>query len=290
MNVGILGSGFGLYGYLPSVVSVGWTPHILQGSYNKMMVRPELMHLSGRVKVARTIEDLVKVSDGLVVALPPEVQVELLNGLIDFPGHLFLEKPLAPNLISHEVLIENFKLSRQNFSVAYLLKYTSYYEKIQDLLSVGNSLIEIRWLINPPGALWKSSHKNGGGIFNFYAIHFLELLFATGIALSQVRFSVSGRELLLFVDKGSASIFKLSIAFSVDSSFEILVDGVLDIAQNNPFGEKNSFGIPDTRIPLLSKYLKDQVSSSYKPQILLEEYIIEYRRNLDGFFSAELSN
>ena len=290
MNVGILGSGFGLYGYLPSVISAGWTPHILQSSYEKLMDSPELVHLSERVEVASSVENLVKVSDDLVVALPPKIQVELLNGLVGFRGHLFLEKPLAPDLRSHEMLIEDFKLSGMRFSVAYLLKYTSYYEKILDLLSAGNSSIEIRWMINPPGAVWKSSHKSGGGIFNFYAIHFLELLFDAGIVLSQVRLSFSDRELLMLVDKGSTSIFKLSIAFSDDSSFGILIDGVLDILQNNPFGDKNSFGIPDTRIPLLTSYLRDQVSSTCKAGILLEEYIIEFRRNLEGFFYAEKSD
>jgi hypothetical protein len=124
MKVGILGSGFGLYGYLPSIVKLNWTPLVLQKSYNAIILRPELNRFAESVLMFNEVSEMIEESDNLVVATPPVNQQRILEGLIPFSGHLFLEKPLAADINSHAELIQQLDVSSQDFSVAYLLKYT----------------------------------------------------------------------------------------------------------------------------------------------------------------------
>ena len=59
MKVGIFGSGFGLYGYLPSIIKLGWTPLVLQKSYNAMILRPELNRFADSVLIFNEVSEMI---------------------------------------------------------------------------------------------------------------------------------------------------------------------------------------------------------------------------------------
>lgn len=287
MNVGIFGSGFGLYGYLPSILKLGWTPLILQKTYNAMILRPELLGFADRVRVVNKVSDLIESSDNLVVATPPLNQQEFLEELIPFDGHLFLEKPLAADTNSHSALIGQLDLHSQNFSVAYLFKYTRYYQMIiEHILHDKEGLVRVDWRIRPSDTNWKNSLNLGGGLFSFYGIHFSELLLDARVKISDIKVRADSDRISLSVTKEKQTKLRLTVSYSTKSNFSINVDNKVLADQDNPFGGANVFGKPDSRIDMLSSYLFDSSNISREKNILLEEYILRLRMIFDEAFKA----
>jgi hypothetical protein len=278
MKVGILGSGFGLYGYLPSIIKLNWTPLVLQKSYNAIILRPELNRFAESVLMFNEVSEMIEESDNLVVATPPVNQQRILEGLIPFSGHLFLEKPLAADINSHAELIQQLDVSSQDFSVAYLLKYTKHYQEIvEHILRDSEGVVHVDWRIRPRDSNWKNDLNLGGGLFSFYGIHFSELLFDAQVKISDVQIKVDSNCISISVTKAEKLKFQLTVSYSDKSEFSIAVNDKLITKQDNPFGQANLFGKPDNRIDLLSKYLNEFPKASRESKILLEEYVLRLR-------------
>ena len=71
--IGILGSGFGLYGYLPAVCQYYPNKSILLIKKAKLILnsRSELHNYQKNIIWKENFEDLIKSSDFLIVAYPP---------------------------------------------------------------------------------------------------------------------------------------------------------------------------------------------------------------------------
>ena len=69
---GILGSGFGLYGYLPAAVALGFSPILCPARYqDKFFSRDELKKFNESISWVDTDQDLIEMATTLVISKRP---------------------------------------------------------------------------------------------------------------------------------------------------------------------------------------------------------------------------
>jgi len=235
---GILGSGFGMYGYLPALLNSGYEVTTLSEYKAKFELRPELAKFIDQVRFTSERE-ILDTCENLVIAKDPASQYQLLSKNQFQFRRLFLEKPLAPIISQHKEMLEILESQNINFSVGYLFKFTSWWKRIASDILLGHSLeVEIEWRLGrPPG--WKNSPQDGGGLVAFYAIHF---------APNDVNLHIR----LEYADKNAFSIF----------SMDTFRQRTLLYSGDSPFGAKPSFGEVDPRIPFLEEYIAEVFSEN----------------------------
>lgn len=279
MKIGILGSGFGIYGYLPATCKNWWSPIILEKNRNKTELRPELNQYKNKITYVQNEKTLIENSEALIVATTPKFQFELLKSCnLKSLNHLYLEKPIAPSIENYLDLIEFLESTKVRFSVAYLFIYTSWYEDLRNLLrfSHGNNL-KFVWSIKKIESSWKNSTDLGGGLLYFYGIHFLALLYHLGVLNRSIQIIENFKKVdIVGVDSNKNKIH-IVIDFAENSCFEVkLVYSYGDtiIFKNpTPFGPHNKPGVVDTRVDLISRYLKDFNVISTSTSVEIEKYI-----------------
>jgi len=190
--VAILGSGFGLYGYLPALAAGGATPILLPARYRERFTqRPELARFADAIVWTRDEDDALRTATGVVLALAPEMQCNRLAECLHYDNlqYLLLEKPLAPNPKSaagwHARLVESGKA----FRVAYVFRFLDWSDELRAFCAAagGAGLITIRWHflahhVRFAVDTWKRQNRLGGGAIRFYGIHLIALLAELGYA------------------------------------------------------------------------------------------------------------
>ena len=95
----IIGSGFGLYGYLPAIIKGLQEEVVLPERYlPKIKIRPELKDLEGSILWVKSKELALKKATKLIVAVPPSIQSEIVRNSIESSKirTIYIEKPVAP--------------------------------------------------------------------------------------------------------------------------------------------------------------------------------------------------
>jgi predicted dehydrogenase len=279
MKIGILGSGFGIYGYLPAVCKNFYSPIILEKNRNKIDLRPELIQYKKSITYVESEKSLIEKSDALIIATTPKYQFELVQSFdLKNINHLYLEKPIAPTLESYSDLIKYLTSNQKSFSVAYLFIYTSWYTEVTNLLksSHENNLM-FNWSVKKIQSSWKNSVESGGGLLHFYGIHFLALLYYLGISNINIEIIDDNEKVdINAIDVNNNKIYIL-INYAENSYFEIkLIDRLGDkviLKDQSPFGPQNKLGTEDTRVDLIARYLKDLNMNSRSTCLGIEEYI-----------------
>jgi hypothetical protein len=277
--IGILGSGFGLYGYLPALASISNQDILLQRRYESIYdSRLELSEFKNRIQWVDSIEQIISFSELIVFALQPNFQYKLIientNQLVN--KKLILEKPLAKNTEDADRILFTLNRYNINFRVAYTLIYTSWASKLKFLCdsncSSDNILIEWIFLAHhyeTKNISWKRDSTQGGGIINFYGIHFIALCVFLGfqkLISSSAKFfsnndiyewecelqNLRGKKIKLRLNSFSKKTrFRISLKSS--SIYDMGANTLID--QENlfiPFDKKNKLSL-DPRIELLQK-------------------------------------
>jgi len=279
MKIGILGSGFGVYGYLPAVCKNLWTPIMLEKSKNKIDSRPELFQYRDRIIYADSEKNLVENSESLIIATTPKYQTEFLQSNVSINiNHFYLEKPISPTLEDHFKLIQFLKLNKKNFSVAYLFFYTSWYLNIKNLLRFNKCIsLEFIWKVKKNESTWKNNIKFGGGLLYFYGIHFLASLKNLGVPEDNIVIIEDNNEIIISANDLQNNTIKIIICYGDKSHFIIKVpeknSGKVFYEDQTPFGLQNRLGTIDTRVSFIAKYLKDMNLTSHTDSLGIEEYI-----------------
>jgi predicted dehydrogenase len=191
-RIGILGSGFGLYGYLPALIEAGGTKIFLPCRYKeKFSARPELEKYAGYIQWVFEDRALFESIDSIVIALPPSYQPDLLKKLVFFENikYLLLEKPLAVSPDKSSQLLDDLVHSNKTFRIGYNFRFTSWgtaiSEHLKYITNTTNNRLIISWNFIAPHYLnnvlvWKRFHSLGGGVLRFYGIHLIALLAELG--------------------------------------------------------------------------------------------------------------
>lgn len=99
-NIGFIGSGFALYGYLKYFSSKNYNLYTLERYRTNIKKRRDLNKISSKIIFKKTDKELLDHCDELVVARRPIDQEQFINNIIkkkiNFKKYYF-EKPLCSN-------------------------------------------------------------------------------------------------------------------------------------------------------------------------------------------------
>ncbi len=182
--IAILGSGFGLYGYLPALIGGCGERVTLPEQYRaRFDKRPELSRFAGSVQWERDEVAALDSADGVVLALPPIKQADWIPRCLARPHlkRLLLEKPLASSPTVAIALCSELAGSDKLVRMGYTFRFTPWGKQLQS--NVG--AFSITWtflahhfrhdLLN-----WKRTTVTGGGAIRFYGIQLIALLAEIG--------------------------------------------------------------------------------------------------------------
>lgn len=186
--IGILGGGFGLYGYLPAVAGMDQNPILLPTRYKeKFSSRSELKEFHTQIRWIKSDDDLIKEATTLIISRRPKDQFELLDKLLNKSQikNIIFEKPFAQNPEQAMKMQESIRGSDKRCSVGFIfrhLPWATFLKKelhLQKLLSPKK--YELKWDFmahhyEKDIQNWKRTHSDGGGVIRFYGIHLIALL------------------------------------------------------------------------------------------------------------------
>tara|TARA_B100000902_G_C27210395_1_gene864024 strand:+ start:93 stop:959 length:867 start_codon:yes stop_codon:yes gene_type:complete len=279
-KIGILGGGFGLYGYLPAFVNLDYSIFTLSKYQKFIESREDLEKYYENINFLSSEDEIYNEVNLLCFAKNPESQYNFLQSKESYKfEHLYLEKPLAHKLNEFENCIKKLKEDNQSISVFYSLSYLGWYkETIEKILSGSNQLIEIFWKINRntnENSSWKNDKNKGGGFLNYYAIHFIKMFYKSNLKIENVK--SKNDFLLISLNDQNLNTLKVEISSSEESSFKIYEESKLKIESDNPFLRKIIPGKPDPRIGLLEKY----IDSNKEDKINTEEKVLKWLKLLN---------
>lgn len=276
-KVGILGSGFGLYGYLPCFLNNKHKVYTLLRYKKKILLRKDLRKYEKKINFIRDTNELLENSDIIVIAKRPSDQEYIIKKIIEkklFLKEYFFEKPFCSSPLKSIHYFNLLIKQKVKFRIGYLFFYTKFYRKF---FKNKNKNLELIWKfksfdLNKKKLTWKLIHKNGGGIIRFYAIHFFPLLSVIGknwkITKSKIftkkNFPISWEFECFFKLK------KLSIYLDINSTNNnfIFESAKKKIYRScSPFGAIANIKNQDYRIKFLKKLINDN-----RKKFLLKNY------------------
>lgn len=179
----IFGSGFGLYGYLPALLSTN-DKVLLDLKYRSLLLnRSELRNLESKITWVQSSEIALSEANSVIIATPPIHQIKLVEHILCFHDnvdHFFLEKPLAQNPQVAAKLVTQLENKSKNVAVGFLFLKTAWAKKLKTMINDSKTL-EINWKFKAHHYIhnidtWKRDHRLGGGALRFYGIHLIALL------------------------------------------------------------------------------------------------------------------
>ena len=188
--IAILGSGFGLYGYLPALVGgCGQRIVLSERSRARFCERPELARFAGDVQWERDEATALDCAEGVVLALQPIDQGEWIPRCLARANieRLLLEKPLASSPEVAAALFGDLTRSRKVIRMGYTFRYTEWGKRIRDALGPTRESrpLSIQWNFLSHHfrydlRKWKRFSVSGGGAIRFYGIQLIALLAEIG--------------------------------------------------------------------------------------------------------------
>lgn len=274
-NLGILGGGFGLYGYLPAGIKYGYNILTLKKYEKRISQRSDLKNLITKIKFLDNENDLLSQSDLIAVAKRPVDQNKIVYKL---PALLpiILEKPLSSHTNTSLKIINHLKKNKNSFRIGFTFLETEWYKNFKKFYFSNYKRIisiDIKWLFKAfhyksKINTWKKFVSSDGGAFHFYGSHFIAMLadidswninkfnsyrigndeeykFFLSASKNQIDMNI------LCDSKSVSNIFEISIKTSSTEKFILKM--------NNPFTIINS--LEDSRI----RYLINIINSLMLP-------------------------
>lgn len=199
LKVGIIGSGFGLYGLLPAFNSTpGCEVLAICGKKNERLVsyckKIGLKKIYTNWKTMLDKEEL----QILALAVPPQVQYEIAKVAIKKGLHIFAEKPLTVTLSQAKELLTLAEKKKIVHAVDFIFPEIKTWKKVKKMIDkkVYGNLEEINsnwdflsYGIKYKKSSWKTDPKMGGGALSFYFSHCLYYLEYFGGRISDFKSS-----------------------------------------------------------------------------------------------------
>jgi len=184
----IVGSGFGLYGYLPALVRLDKNNHIVlpQKYREKILSRKELKGFDRDILWASSSEEALKKTTDLIMAVPPSAQYSIVKKIVKESNieTINLEKPIAPSAELSEDLLDFLDFHEIKYVIGYSFFYLNLQDKFDYLIAREEDIywnwefMAHHFSMNLDN--WKRYHDVGGGVLRFYGIHMIALLSALG--------------------------------------------------------------------------------------------------------------
>lgn len=186
--LGILGGGFGLYGYLPAAATLLQEPVLLLNKYKPIIdSRQELLSFKDQIIWLESEEELIQTADSLVISRRPIDQEALASKCLLQTNlkRIMFEKPLASSPERAQKILDQVAKSDKHCSVGFTFKFTAWAILLKEKLLNGelseDESINLSWHFMADHfsrniESWKMDHAQGGGAIRFYGIHVIALL------------------------------------------------------------------------------------------------------------------
>ena len=263
-KIGILGGGFGIYGYMPSFLQINFEVYTLNKYQRFIKSRKELSQYQNSINFVSTEKKLLNNVDYLVIARDPISQRKLIQSLTKKYTHIFLEKPLAEENNFQENTLNYLEEEEQSFSIFYTFHYLNWYKDLKNIINSYDSFdISIDWyILKSKNNLnsWKYNKILGGGIGRYYGIHFFDLIDIYDNFIFSVHNS-NDEFYLIIKDPLEEKKLSIKIKLSKKSSFTIKNDNLVIIDTEDPIGSIQP-DQEDPRVKLIKEYVLDTPKSS----------------------------
>jgi hypothetical protein len=272
----IIGTGFGLYGYLPALIVLLDKEVILPISYKtKVDVRDELLKISGNITWVNDQDTALRGASGLIIATQPTFQEECLNKYISLTNlkKIIIEKPIAVTPQKSIELLTRLETLFKKYLISYSFLHISWYKSLRWPTNT-HQTIKLSWTFMAHHFKnniynWKRFHDQGGGVLRFYGIHIIAML--ADLGYTSVNSSlVSGRitnepDYWGAVFSGHAlpdCELHLDSRASLDSFSIGYADDTPIIKLSDPFNHEVSLEGFDSRINVLANEIRSLESNS----------------------------
>ncbi|UPJ70878.1 hypothetical protein [Bradyrhizobium sp. 187] len=183
----ILGSGFGMYGYLPALIECGMRVALPERYRTVVAERSELSQYMPQIIWCESMDGALEQAYGAVVALRPADQAAWIPRLARMPNlrDLILEKPVAPSPQMAAELLEVLDRFGKRYRVGYTFRFLPWAKLLRSALAERPERVSVNWsfLAHHYRANlqnWKRFDVSGGGALRFYGIHLIALLAELG--------------------------------------------------------------------------------------------------------------
>lgn len=186
LKVGIIGSGFGLYGLLPAFNSTPDCKVIsICGEKTERLIK--YCQSIGLQNIYTDWQEMLnkKDLDAVAIAVPPTIQYEIAKVAIGKGLHIFAEKPLTATLPQAKELLDLANKKKIIHIIDFLFPDIEAWKQVKELLdkkTLGKlRQIYLNWDflsydIKTQKSSWKTDVKMGGGALSFYFSHSLYYL------------------------------------------------------------------------------------------------------------------
>ena len=186
LKIGIIGSGFGVYGLLPAFNSTaGCIVTYFCGRKTKRLV--SCCQKIGIKKVYTNWQGMLDKEklDAVALAVPPGVQYKIAKVAINKGLHIFAEKPLAVTLPQATKLLDLANKNKIVNAIDFLFPEIEEWKKVKEFLDKKKfgklKQIYLNWDflsydIKNIKSSWKTDKNKGGGALSFYFSHSLYYL------------------------------------------------------------------------------------------------------------------
>lgn len=197
--IAIIGSGFGLYGFLPALVQgCGQSVALPERYRTRLAERAELTQFYQHVQWFPDELTALDAADGVVMAVRPADQAAWIPRCLERANldYLLLEKPLAPSPELAAQRLELLEASGKTFRLNYSFAHLRWRDRLRGAME-GRQEVTIDWRFHAHHFRtgldsWKRHHHEGGGVIRFYGIHLIALLAELGYDAVQSS-RISGR-------------------------------------------------------------------------------------------------
>ena len=273
----IIGSGFGLYGYLPAILQELGDKVILPEEYlPKVRNRQELKELEKDIFWVKNKELAIKKATKVIFTVPPNYQYKAVKNLFDNDGcnsiqTIFLEKPVATSPIKSIELLELLESKEVDYVIGYSFLYLDLDSNFNTLV---NSSAQISWQwsfmahhFSMDLKNWKRYHSSGGGVLRFYGIHIIAFLSKFGydnVKESTLTCQHSDEPFIWSAKFLGGNLPPCNVTVNCKSKkdvFNIISENIDNsILLNDPFSLLvDRFDGLDKRVPMLASLLKDEM-------------------------------
>ncbi len=186
MKFAIFGSGFGLYGYLPALVTGCNQTVYLPERYRALLEkREDVRRFVDAVKWRLDEKAALAEVDAVVISKRPADQVDWIRECASKPNirALLLEKPLAPSPKAASDALGLLEMSGKKYRIDYNFRFTPWAQALKQHLrsAVPTGYLSINWQFRAHHYAydlrnWKRFVSSGGGALRFFGIHLVGLL------------------------------------------------------------------------------------------------------------------
>ena len=273
-NIGFLGSGFALYGYLKYFSTKNSNLYTLIKYKNIIKNRKDLKKLYSKILFKNNDDEILEHCNKIVIARRPVDQEKFINKIIKrnySSKFYYFEKPLCATPKRSLEVFNKLKKKKIRFSIGYLFLYTNLYSKF--IKNYGNEL-NFDWEfmsydLSKKKMNWKFNIEKGGGPLRFYGIHLISVLVSKFKKFSKVESYIIFKKKIptiwecnLLADKKIKIRLKIN-SFSKRSKSFVLSNKKILYNKSNPFDGYESSKTKDNRIKFINLMILNSKKIKY---------------------------